>query len=540
MRHPLVWSALIAFVCVGALAESADQDRPNILFIMSDDHTTQAFGSYGSRLAGLNPTPNLDRLAREGMRFDRVFSTNAICTPSRASILTGQYPQTNGVLDLTGRIEPEDQFLAHEMRKAGYHTAMIGKWHLKAEPAAFEYYCVLPGQGKYHNPDFRVRGDKAWPENTITRAGQHSSDAITDLSLDWLKDGWDRERPFFLMHHFKAPHDLFSNAARYDEYLEDVHIPEPENLYDQPGEYAGSVATRGVDDALIGTIGAGVTKRCNTWELGRRLGVDVELNDPEFGRETYQLFLKRYLRCVKGVDDNVGRILDFLREDGTLDNTVIIYTGDQGYFLGEHDLMDKRWIYEEAMRMPFIVRYPKRIAPGSVNDWLINNTDFAPTMLALAGVDSSPPYMQGRSFASALSGGEKPADWRSATYYRYWMHMAHKLGTPAHFGLRSERFKLVFFYGSDYERVPTNRVDLGWGMANNSDGNRYFSNTPAAWEFYDLQKDPSEMRNEYGNPDYADVIAGLKTELSGMRARLGETDAKYPHIEEIIEAHWND
>ena len=175
-----------------------------------------------------------------------------------------------------------------------------------------------------------------------------------------------------------------------------------------------------------------------------------------------------------------------------------------------------------------------------MNDWLINNTDFAPTMLALAGVDSTPAYMQGRSFAGALSGGEKPADWRSATYYRYWMHMAHKLGTPAHFGLRSERFKLIFFYGTDNERVPTDRANPGWGMVNNPDGNRYLANTPPAWEFYDLQKDPGEMRNEYGNPEYAEVIAGLKTELSGMRGRLDETDAKYPHIEEIVEAHWND
>ncbi|MCP5120293.1 MAG: sulfatase-like hydrolase/transferase, partial [bacterium] len=250
--------------------------------------------------------------------------------------------------------EPRNQHLVREMHRAGYHTAMIGKWHLKAEPAAFDYYCVLPGQGKYHDPEFRLRGEKAWPSNTVQHTGKHSSDAITDLTIDWLRTGWDRTKPFFVMHHFKAPHDMFQNAARYDSYLEEVEIPEPDNLYNQPAEGAGSVATRGVNDSLISKIGAGVTKRSNTWRLGQRLGIDDKLPDPEFGRQTYQRYLKRYLRCVKGVDDNVKRLLDYLRQNGTLDNTVILYTGDQGFFLGEHDLMDKRWMYEEAFRMPFL------------------------------------------------------------------------------------------------------------------------------------------------------------------------------------------
>ncbi|MCP4508223.1 MAG: sulfatase [Fuerstiella sp.] len=501
-------SGLIVLLMPGLLYGSSNRpdNRPNILFIMSDDHTTQAIGAYGSRLAELNPTPNIDALAKGGMLFDRVFCNNSICTPSRASIITGQYSQTNGVLDLTGNIASERQYLPKEMGQAGYHTAMIGKWHLKQEPAAFDYYCVLPGQGKYFDPAFRVPGDSPWPRNTISRKGQHSSDAITDLSLKWLKDAWDHDRPFFLMHHFKAPHDMFQNAPRYDSYLNDVSIPEPANLHDQPAAGFGSVASRG--------YGSGLAKGHEKWQLGRRLAVDQSLTDPEYTRAVYQRYLKRYLRCVKGVDDNVRRLVDFLRDAGQLDNTVIIYTADQGFFLGEHDLMDKRWIYEEAMRMPFIVHYPAGVKAGSRNDWLINNTDFAPTILGLAGV-VTPAQMQGRSFASALHGRARPPDWRTATYYRYWMHMAHNLRVPAHFGIRTDRYKLIFYYGC----TPSGK-----------------QKTPAAWELYDLKNDPSEMQNEYTSPDHAQVVAELKKQLWKTRATLNETDSKYPEIQVIIDA----
>ena len=499
-----------SFIVLAALGQTAlAADRPNILFIMADDHTTQAFGVYGSRLAALDPTPNIDRLAKEGMRFDRVYCNNSICTPSRASIITGQYPQTNGVLDLDGNIPPDRQFLPIEMKKAGYETAMVGKWHLKQEPAAFDYYCVLPGQGSYFNPKFRVRDEKTGRPTMITKHGQHSSDAITDISLAWLKEGRDKSKPFFLMHHFKAPHDMFRNAPRYDGYLEDVEIPEPENLHNQPADGFGSIATR--------HLGAGVTKAHPSWGLARRLGVDQSLPEPAHGKLAYQKYLKRYLRCVKGVDDNVARLLKYLEETGELDNTVIFYTGDQGFFLGEHDLMDKRWMYEEAFRMPLLVRYPKLIKPGSVNNWLINNTDFAPTMLALAGVET-PGYMQGRSFTGALGGKTKPADWRKVTYYRYWMHMAHALQVPAHFGVRSDRHKLIFFYGSNYNGT---------------------ANTPVAWEFYDLENDPMEMKNEYDNPKYAETIAEMKTQLKQTRERLNETDSN-PGIPAIIKKHWDD
>ena len=504
--------AAIALAGRTGIAGAADSGasarrKPNILFIMSDDHTTQAIGVYGSRLAKLNPTPNIDALARGGMRFDRVFCTNSICTPSRANIMTGQYSLKNGVLDLGGRLAPANQYLAIEMRKAGYDTAMVGKWHLKQEPN-FDYYNVLPGQGSYHDPTFREKSDgKVFGKNVVKMKG-HSSDCITDITLNWFKTIRDKSKPFFLMHHYKAPHDMFQNAKRYDEYLEDVTIPEPDNLHNQPAEGFGSKATR--------KYGAGLTKNHPSWGMARKLGVDRDLPEPKHGSEAYQRYLKRYLRCVKGVDDNVKRVIDHLKEIGELDNTIIMYTGDQGFFLGEHDFIDKRWMYEEAMRMPFIVHYPKTVKPGSTNDWLINNCDFAPTILALAGV-ATPDYMQGHSFAAALKGEAKPKDWRKVTYYRYWMHMAHSLQVPAHFGIRGDRYKLIFFYGADPR------------------GKR---NTPTAWEFYDLEKDPGEMKNEYSNPACAKIIADMKVQLKKTRKELGETDEKYPQFQKIIDANW--
>jgi arylsulfatase A-like enzyme len=348
--------------------------RPNILFIMSDDHCTQAIGAYGSRLAKLNPTPTLDRLAAEGMLFEKVFCTNSICTPSRACIMTGQYSQTNGVLTLDETLPPERHYLAIEMKKAGYQTAMIGKWHLVAEPAHFDYYKVLPGQGKYFDPDFHEKGKGAWPKNLVPHQG-HSTDIITDLALAWLKQR-DADKPFFMMLHYKAPHDMFENAKRHDSYLEDVEIPEPPSLYEQP--QFGSVATRGPNDALVRRIGTSVSKRHPVRNYGRDFQVDPNLPDREYTHQAYQTYLKRYLRCVKGIDDNLARLFDSLRHSGLMDNTIILYTGDQGFMLGEHDYIDKRWMYEESLRMPLLIRYPPLVRPGSRTDLLVNNTDFAP------------------------------------------------------------------------------------------------------------------------------------------------------------------
>ncbi len=500
-------SAAAPLVSAGTRAYGAPQKKPNILYIMSDDHAAHAIGAYGSRLAKLNPTPTLDRLAREGMLFENCFCTNSICVPSRATILTGQYSQTNGALDLGGGLQPPQQTLPHLMKQAGYETAMVGKWHLKHEPA-FDYYCVLPGQGSYFNPIMRETGGN-WPKDTRRFSGydcKHSSDAITDVSMAWLKKR-KSDKPFFLMHHYKAPHDNFANAERYDWLYQDIDIPEPESLWDSGNH--GSEATKGT--------GTSIGKRCDWRNMGHHMFVDRSLSGEEYKRTAYQRYLKKYLRTVRGVDDNLARLFEYLKKSGQMDNTVIVYSSDQGMMLGEHDFMDKRWMYEESLRMPLLVRYPKMIKAGSRSDAIVNNTDFAPTLLELAGVEA-PSSMHGRSIVPLLRDRE-PADWRKSTYYRYWMHMTHH-DNPAHFGVRTKRYKLIFFYGLHY--VPERRKP-----------------TQPGWELYDMKNDPHEMNNLYGDAKYAGVVKELKTELRRLRRKYNETDAKYPHIQKVIDKYWD-
>ena len=541
---------VVAISCEEKVETSTEIKKPNIIYIMADDHTSQAFGIYGSRLASLNPTPNLDKIANEGIIFDNCFVTNSICTPSRATMITGQYSQANGVLDLEGHVPPERQYLPQEMKKLGYEAAVVGKWHLEDEPATFDYYAVLPGQGKYHDPEFIVQGDQEWPKNRIQTKG-HSSDNITDLTIAWLKDKRNKDKPFFLMHHYKAPHDDFEYAPRYKDYLENTYIPEPASLYENGNN--GSIATRGANDSLLRVIGSSVSKRNIVRGMGMRIwsneftkisnpefnvsnAISSDISDKEYTHKTYQEYLKRYLRCVKGVDDNVARLVKFLKEEGLYDNTIIVYTGDQGFMLGEHDYIDKRWMYDESMRMPFFVRYPEKIKAGTRTDAIINNADFAPTLIDLAG-GKAPKQMQGHSFKTILETGKEPKDWQQSTYYRYWMHMAHAHANPAHFGIRTKQYKLIFFYGKYW--VDTKDPNATWNKK--SWGNKFEMDTPAAWEFYDLSKDPKEMNNAYNDPEYKDIIKELKQQLKEKRKSLNEEDgSKFPHIQKVIDEHWND
>ncbi|MCG8311056.1 MAG: sulfatase [Cytophagales bacterium] len=536
--------SIIAFILLAGYACSFKSDQPNILFIMADDHCDRAIGVYGGRLATLNPTPNLDKLANEGMVFENVFCTNSICTPSRATILTGQYSHTNKVYDLYNGLPGEQHYLLKEMQTAGYATAVVGKWHLRHSPQFADYFAVIAGQGRYMNPVIhvseggqkrKIRFDSTLEKeiNVIDTEG-HSSDVLTNISLDWLENRRNKTKPFFLMHHFKAPHDMFVYADRYQNYLDNVEIPEPDNLYDQPGGRFGSVATRGENDELVNIIGSTISPQSDKRNLANHYRSKIQallgnktLTNKELTRYTYQLYLKEYLRCVKGIDDNLQRILDYLHENDLMENTIIMYTSDQGMFLGEHDFIDKRWMYEESIRMPLIVHYPKLIEAGSRNDWLINNTDYAPTLLELAGIQI-PDYMQGKSFVGSLKGAKEPDDWRTATYYRYWMHMAHGHNNPAHFGIRTKKYKLIFFYGVDYTDVH-NKIKI-----EDKEGNRYRKSTPAAWEFYDLEKDPGEMINQYSNPEFANIITELKEELFKTKKEIGDADDEFPRIQAII------
>ena len=517
--------SLILFLGLIMATSMRAASKPNILFIMSDDHAAHGISAYGGRLAKIAPTPNLDRLAQEGALFQNAFCTNSICSPSRACVLTGQYNHVNGAVDLGGRVEPGKQMLAIEMKKAGYESAMIGKWHLKVEPKDFDYYCVLPGQGKYHGPSFRVRGDKPWGKNLIEFPNKHSTDAITDLTLEWLKKR-KADKPFFLMHHYKAPHDYFENAERYESYLAEEDVPEPETLWKKDSDF-GSLATRGNNDELIPHIGTSIgnrnPRRSYLRDLPQRFPREFPENydpadytDEQNTRFAYNAYLKKFLRCVKGIDDNLGRLFKHLEETGQMDNTVIIYTGDQGFMLGEHDYQDKRWMYEESMRMPFLVRYPKTVKAGQRFDTIIENVDYAPTMLDFANA-KIPKTVQGRSFKSLLETGKEAEDWKKAAYYRYWMHMAHH-DNPAHLGMRTKRYKLIYFYGCNYQG--------GY-------------QTPAGWELYDMKEDPHETKNLYHNPKYAKLASSLKNWLAKVRLRVGDDGSHYPDCEKIVQEFWD-
>ncbi len=475
MKLPLLSLSLILSLSVFA----ASKNRPNILFIMSDDHAAHAISAYGGRLAKVAPTPNLDRIAHEGMRFANAFVTNSICTPSRAVIWTGKYSHINGVYKFTG-LDQSQPTLPKYMQAHAYQTGFVGKYHLHTNPVGFDHWSILPGQGKYHDTAFVEMGDEH-PSGIVRQGkqtpnpGWHSSDIITKKALDWFTDVRDPDEPFFYMLHYKAPHDLWEHARRYDNYLADVEIPEPETLFDN-----GSGRSPALDQS--------------TQEIGGRshhtqFTPEIKAMPPSDAKRrlVYQEYMKRYLRCVKGIDDNIGKVLDYLDESGLAENTVVIYTADQGFFLGEHGLYDKRLIYEEALRVPLMVRWPGTVEAGTVNFDLALNLDYPETILDMAG-HPIPGDMQGRSLVPLLK-GERVTDWRQSFYYRYYY--SH-FDTPSHYGLRSQNHKLVYW------------------------------DTRDEWELYDLKADPNETNNLASNPEWTTKLTDLKTELFKLQQEVGD------------------
>ncbi len=379
--------------------------QPNILFIMSDDHAAHAMSCYGSRI---NRTPQIDRIAEGGIRFDNCFCTNSICTPSRAVILAGTYNHINGVTTLSTPMDNRLLTFPKLLQQAGYQTALFGKWHLGIGPdhcpTGMDDWAVLPGQGLYHDPEFIFAGPDGGQRRVVEG---YVTDIITDMCLDWLQRR-DRERPFCLFCHHKAPHRPWEPDDKHADMYADVEIPEPETLFDDYAERAAAAA------AAEMRVGVHMT------ETDLKTEIPHHLPEPELRRWAYQRYMKEYLRVVASIDDNVGRLLDALDAEGLTANTLVIYTSDQGFFLGDHGWYDKRFMYEESLRMPLILRYPAMVAPGSANQDLVLNVDFAPLFLDLAGVPV-PESFQGRSLLPLLQ-GQTPTDWRQSLYYRYWMH----------------------------------------------------------------------------------------------------------------------
>ncbi|MCP4173551.1 MAG: sulfatase [Fuerstiella sp.] len=511
----------VAAVLYGTITGSvpAAEQQPNILFIFSDDHAAHAMSCYGSKI---NSTPNLDRIANDGMLFTNCFCTNSICGPSRAVIQTGKHSHLNGFVRNGNRFDGSQQTFPKLLQKIGYQTAVVGKWHLASAPQGFDYSEVLKGQGPYYNPPMLLNGN---PE-PVKHVG-YTSDIITDLSLKWLKEKRDQSKPFMLMYQHKAPHRNWQPGPKHLNMFDNVEIPEPDNLFDDWSGRGSAAQTQDMsirttmtpNDLKLNTPRGLTPEQLEVWNKAysakNKAFDEANPEGDDLIRWKYQRYIKDYLRCIASVDDNVGRVLDYLDETGLAENTVVIYSSDQGFYLGDHGWFDKRFMYEESYRMPFVLRWPGKVKPGSVNHNLISNLDFAETFLDLAGADI-PADMQGKSLKPLIQG--KPAGgtpppmtigfsnklvdhsqpgFRDALYYHYYefngerrtAHMVRR-----HYGVRTNRYKLIHFYNLD------------------------------EWELYDLEKDPREMRSRYDDPDYSEIVAQLKTRVADLQKQFQVPD----------------
>jgi arylsulfatase A-like enzyme len=480
-------------------AETAKQ--PNIVFIFTDDHAAHAISAYGSKI---NKTPNIDRIANAGMKFENCFVTNSICGPSRACILSGKYSHKNGFFRNGNKFDGEQWTFPKELQKVGYETAMIGKWHLSSHPTGFNFWEVLPGQGAYYNPGMIRMGER------VKHTG-YTTDLITDITLNWLKNKRTKDKPFMLMFQHKAPHRNWQPGPKHLTMYDDVTIPEPATLWD---DYSGRTKAASQQAMTIAkhlnpkdlklTKPGGLTpEQLKAWNAAYGPKNEKYLADKAAGKLTpkqdtqwkYQRYIKDYLRCVASVDDNIGRVLKYLKDNDLEENTIVIYSSDQGWYLGDHGWYDKRWMYEESLKMPFVIKWPGVIKAGTVNQALISNVDFAATFLDMAGA-ANPGNLQGKSIVPLLKGADGK-DFRKSFYYHYYEFPgAHSVAK--HYGVRTNRYKLIHFY-------------------RNKD-----------WELFDLQSDPNELKSVYNDPAYAKIKAELKAELTRLQKELDEPTPEIP------------
>ncbi len=497
----VVTALLASWVTVNVPQVASAKPPPNIVFIFADDLTCQALSTYGDKRKLLE-TPHMDRIAREGIRFDRCLVTNSICGPSRATILTGKYSHLNGFYNNTnGKFDSQQQTFPKLLQAGGYTTALIGKWHLVSDPTGFDYWHILPGQGAYYNPPMIKNGEK------VNQTG-YTTDIITDLSLEWLKNR-DASKPFMLMCQHKAPHREWLPPTRLLGWDKDRKYPEPETLFD---DFAGrSKAVSDTDMSLASTftdtdaklvppknLDAEQLQAWNAYYEPRNAAFRAaNLSGKELIRWRYNRYMHDYLGCVKAVDESVGRVLDFLDKAGLAENTVVMLSSDQGFFLGEHGWFDKRWIFEESVRAPLLVRWPGVTKPGSVDKNLVSLLDFAETFLEIAGLPV-PPDMQGHSLVPLLP-SPSFARWRKSLYYHYYEFPAPHRVRP-HYGVITDRFKLIHYYAPDVDD----------------------------WELLDDAKDPLEVKNYYRDPAYADMVKLLRKELDRVKKEALDTGETPP------------
>lgn len=549
-----------ALSCIAATAQAqqkaaAATQRPNIVYIMCDDHAFQCISAYGSPISKLAPTPNIDRIAERGMRFDRAFVENSLSTPSRACLMTGLYSNQNGQRQLGEGIDTTRTFFTEQLQQAGYQTAVVGKWHMGCDPKGFDYYHIYNDQGQYYNPQYRGTDTDG---KYIVEEG-YSTDLTTDHALSFIEHR-DASKPFCLLLHHKAPHRNWLANTKYFGMYDNVTFPMPETFYDDYETRGSAVRTQKMSvtkdmrweqdfkvPEMLDTANAdswdsylslmNEVNRMNpeqriAWgkyyfPRNRRL-LEARLTGKELDEWKYQNYIRDYMSVIKSVDESVGRVLDYLDSHGLTDNTIIVYTSDQGFYMGEHGWFDKRFMYEESLRTPLLIAYPGHIQPGSVCNKLVQNIDYAPTFLDLAGI-SKPKELPGRSLTPLFKAGDKVKGWRSSIYYHYYdyptYHMVRK-----HDGVRTDRYKLIHFYGAGgldavkenkYQRQPGTREH---GCMTYLTSLGYFEPKDSAVnynELYDLQADPHELNNLYGKPGYEKITKQLQKQLNDYRKSIG-------------------